>query len=159
MEYLSQTGINLMLEAWSQWDPNIQNYGFGQLYNENGETKVEQVYPQMWVNPVNTVVGEYSLLRSYQILIFDAPFDSSNGDNINKIVSDSEEIALRLIRFLKTYSEVFDIPGQPTITAFTDKFLDDVCGVIIDITIESNAEYANCEDPAYAPSIIYNNIK
>jgi len=168
--YLSQNGMNRVFEQWSIADPNINQYGFGQLYNQNGEPKVGQKYPGIWVNPVNTQPGEWSIVRNYQILIYDLVFDSgasasqsglfqfANGTNQNAVVSDCEELAFRLIRFLKNKSEIFDVSGQPTITPFSDRFLDDVSGVIIDIAIEFNGESGICEDPDYTFTIVQNNI-
>jgi hypothetical protein len=151
MEYLSLNGMELVFKEWSNIDPNIQSFGYGQLYNQNGEPKVEQKYPGMWVNPTNTSVDEWTLIRRYQILIYDIPFD-----NENSIVSDCEEFAFRLIRFLKKGSEIFNITEQPTIQPFNDRFFDDVSGVIIDIAIEFNAVSSDCLDPDYVINIIKN---
>ena len=158
--YLSQNGMNKVFEQWSTADPNIKQYGFGQLYNENGLPKTEQIYAGMWVNPVRTeVTSDYAIQRTYQILIYDLTFLSQTGEsNQNKVVSDCEEIAFRLIRFLKTKSDVFDISGTPVVQPFADRWLDDVSGVIIDLTLVFNAESADCEDPDYSFTIKTNDI-
>jgi len=157
--YLSQNGVNKMFNQWADADPNINQYGFGQLYNENGEPKVKQVYAGMWVNPVSTSVNEYTLLRQYQILIYDLVFLDANGNsNQNAVVSDCEEIAFRLTRFLNYQSDLFILSGVPTITPFNDRFVDDVSGVILDITIEFNGESSTCEDPDYNFNIQNNQI-
>jgi len=147
-----------MFEQWVQADPNINQYGFGQLYNENGEPKANQVYPGMWVNPVSTTDGIYALTRNYQILIYDLVFQDDNGNNQNKIMSDCEEIAFRLARFLRLKSDLFTINTDPVITPFTDRFLDDVSGVILDVQIEFNAESSDCNDPDYNFNIKSNEI-
>jgi hypothetical protein len=157
--YLSQNGMDSVFSQWSSVDPNINNYGFGQLYNENGEPKVKQVYPAMWVNPTQTSVGEYALTRSYQILIYDLVFIAADGEsNQNKVISDCEEVAFRLVRFLKNKSDIFTINTAPTIVPFNDRFLDDVSGVILSVDIEFNAESADCEDPDYNFNIKSNDI-
>jgi hypothetical protein len=157
--YLSQNGMNNVFNQWATGDPNINQYGFGQLYNENGLPKVKQVYGGMWVNPINTTPGEYSLVRNYQILIYDLVFVSENGEsNQNKIISDCEEIAFRLIRFLKEKSDIFNVSGQPNIQPFSDRWLDAVSGVILTIAVEFNAESSDCEDPDYNFNIKSNDI-
>jgi len=157
--YLSQNGMNNVFNQWTTADPNINQYGFGQLYNENGQPKAKQVYPGLWVNPVTTTPGEYSIVRNYQILIYDLVFIAENGDsNQNKIISDCEEIAFRLIRFLKNKSDIFDVSGQPSIQPFSDRWLDSVSGVILTIAVEFNAEYTECEDPDYTFNIKSNDI-
>lgn len=157
--YLSQNGMNAVFSQWSDIDPNVNQYGFGQLYNENGEPKAKQSYPGMWVNPTQTTVGDYSLTRSYQILIYDLVFISAAGEsNQNKLISDCEEIAFRLVRFLKLKSDIFTITSTPTISPFSDRFLDDVSGVILTVDVEFNAESADCEDPDYNFNIKSNDI-
>ena len=157
--YLSQNGMDSVFNQWSSVDPNINNYGFGQLYNENGEPKVKQTYPGMWVNPTNTTVNDYALTRSYQVLIYDLVFIAADGEsNQNKVISDCEEIAFRLVRFLKDKSDIFTINTSPTIVPFNDRFLDDVSGVILNVDIEFNAESSDCEDPDYNFNIKSNDI-
>lgn len=158
--YLSQNGMNNVFGQWVNADPNVKQYGFGQLYNENGEPKAKQVYPGMWVNPVQTSVNEYNLVRSYQILIYDVVYDDGTPEftNQNKVISDCEEYAFRLVRFLKNKSDIFYVQGSPVVTPFTDRFLDDVSGVILTIDVEFNAESADCEDPDYSFNITQNDI-
>jgi len=157
--YLSQNGMDAVFGQWSQVDPNINQYGFGQLYNENGEPKAKQVYPGLWVNPTQTTVNDYSLTRSYQILIYDLVFVSAAGEsNQNKVVSDCEEIAFRLVRFLRLKSDLFTISTTPTIVPFNDRFLDDVSGVILTVDVDFNAESSDCEDPDYDFNIKSNDI-
>ena len=159
MEYLSQNGFNNVLNQWTTSDPNLNQYGFGQLYNQNGEPKVKQVYPGLWSNPVNTQVGEYSLTRNYQILIYDLIFlDEAGESNQNKIISDCEEIAFRLIRYLRNKSDIFDVITNPTVQPFSDRWLDSVSGVILTIGIEFNGESSECEDPDYNFNIKSNDI-
>ena len=134
MNYLSLNGIETIFSQFVEADPNLKQFGFGQLYNQAGKPKVEQLYPGMWTQlTTSTTVGDYELNRSFQVIIYDVPFD-----NHNKVISDCEEYAFRLIRFLRLHSDDFYLVGNPTISPFTDKFLDDVCGVIVDITISTN---------------------
>jgi hypothetical protein len=158
MEYLSQNGMNNVFKQWANTDPNINQYGFGQLYNENGQSKVNQIYPGIWINPVNTSVNEYSLIRNYQVLIYDLVYDNDEGTNQNKIVSDCEEIAFRLIRFLKEKSDIFNVSGTPVVQPFSDRWLDAVSGVIISIDVEFNGESSDCDDPDYNFDIKSNDV-
>lgn len=160
IEYLSQNGMNKVFSQWSVADPNVNQYGFGQLFNENGLPKPQQIYPGLWVNPVQSqVITDYAVRRDYDILIYDVVYIANDGtSNQNKIVSDCEEIAFRLCRFLKIKSDVFDITGTPTITPFADKWLDAVSGVILNVQLVFNGESADCEDPDYSFNIKTNNI-
>jgi hypothetical protein len=157
--YLSSEGVNQLFKQWSIADPNIESYGYGQLYDSNGNAKADQKYNAMWVQPVNTTVEDWVILRNYQILIYGLVYQSEGGEtNQNKLISDCEEIAFRLIRFLKKGDEIFNVTTPPTVSPFSDRFLDDVSGVIIDIQIEFNAESSNCLDPDYVFDIIKNEI-
>jgi len=153
MEYLSLNGMEVVFKKWASLDPNIKSFGYGQLYNQNGEPRVNQLYPGIWVNPVNTSVNEWTLIRRYQIIIYDISFD-----NENSIVSDCEEFAFRLIRYLKKGSDIFNIVETPTVQPFNDRFFDDVSGVIIDLALEFNAVTSECLDPDYLFNIIKNEV-
>lgn len=158
--YLSSNGMNKVFEQWATADPNINQYGFGQLYNENGQPKAEQIYAGVWVNPVRTdATSEWAIQRTYEVLIYDLVYLASDGtSNQNKVVSDCEEIAFRLIRFLRHKSDVFEVAGVPSIQPFSDKWLDSVSGVIINLTLNFNGESSDCEDPDYSFSIKTNDI-
>lgn len=158
--YLSQNGMNKVFNQFADYDPNLNQYGFGQLYNENGKVKVEQVYAGMWINPTQTIVtSDYAIQRDYQILIYDLVFLSEAGEsNQNKVVSDCEEIAFRLVRFLKHKSDVFDIVGTPIISPLSDRWLDAVSGVIVNLSLVFNGESSTCEDPDYSFNIKTNEI-
>lgn len=157
--YLSQEGVRLLFKQWSEADPNIESYGWGQLYDSNGDVRSEQRYNAMFVQPINTSVDDWVIRRTYQILIYGLVFQNEKGEtNQSRLISDCEEIAFRLIRFLKKGDEVFNVIQPPIISPFSDKFLDDVSGVMIDIEIEFNAESSNCLDPEYAFDIIKNEI-
>lgn len=158
MEYLSQTGFQLVLQKWSEYDPNIKSFGWGSLYAYNGEPKAKQLYKGVWCQPQSTTVDEWAITRTYQVLIYDVIYENEGGDNSNLVISDCEEIAFRLIRFLKSKSEIFDIDGIPSINPFRDKFLDDVAGVIINLSVNFNGESSNCEDPNYDFVFQKNNV-
>ncbi len=145
MEYLSLNGLNKMLGDWVANDHQLQAFGFGQPYNQNGEPKISQRYPSMWANPTNAIAEQHRTVRTIQILIFDVLL--ADRTNEISVISDCEEIAFRLVRWFRLASDAFLVEGNPSIEPFTDKFLDDVAGVIINIQVEFNAESADCNDP------------
>ena len=159
MNYLSQTSFELTLQSWAEIDPTIESFGFGQLYNQLGEPKPKQKYKGMWVNPVQTSINDYTIVRTYQVLIYDLVWEVSPGEtNQNSVVSDCEEISFRFVRFLKNFTDDFNVITAQ-VTPFSDKWLDDVSGVLIDIQIEFNGESAICDDPDYsAVEIKYNKV-
>lgn len=159
LSYLSAQGMDQVFAQFVNADPNLQAYGYGQLYDQNGEPKVEQKYPAMWVQPTQTIVDEYVITRQYQILIYDLVYDNDNGDNQNAVISDCEEFAFRLLRFLRKADEIFNVSAQPTVAPFTDRFFDNVSGVIINVDVEFNGVSGNCTDPDYVFDIIKNNIQ
>lgn len=156
MNYLSLKGMQKVFEQWATADPNISQFGYGNIVDQNGTLKVNQKYPGCWVQPQSSTIVGNTILRSYQIIFYDVPYESS--DNENDIISDCEEYAFRLNRFLLEKSDTFIVSGQPTITPFRDKFLDDVSGVQVDIAIEFNGDLEECNDPDYSFGINENEI-
>jgi len=158
--FLSQTGFEQIMQQFASYDPNITQFGFGELWRENGEIKAAQVYPGMWVTPQQTqFLSDFAISRQYQILIYDLIFTNSSGQsNQNSIISDCEEIAFRLCRFLKSKSDIFDVEGLPTIQPFSDKWLDGVSGVTLTVSLVFNFQSSECDDPDYSFAIKYNEI-
>jgi hypothetical protein len=159
MEYLSQNGMSKVFEQWALADPNINQFGFGLFYNENGEAKAKQIYPGAWVNPgTTTPQSDYAITRQYQVIIYDLVFlDAAGTSNQNSVVSDCEEIAFRLVRFLKKQNEAIDLSSW-SVQPLSDRWLDKVSGVVLDLTIIFNFEWSNCEDPSYGFQIKFNEI-
>jgi hypothetical protein len=160
MEYLSQKGMSQVFADWASADPNINQFGYGQFFNENGEPKVKQVYPGAWVNPQSTEpLSDYAFTRRYQVLIYDLVFlDNLGNSNQNDVVSDCEELAFRLVRYLKeTAGEIIDLRSW-SLQPLSDRWLDKVSGVILDLTVEFNFQFSNCDDPTYGFPIKYNEV-
>lgn len=148
--YLSLKGVELAFKKWKESDPNLKGYGFGQIFNQNGQPKQEQVYPQMWVSPgqQQPIIGNQGMLtinRTFQILFFDIKL--ADGSNENQVISDCEEFAMRFIRWIMNANDEIDVVQSPIITPFTDKFLDDVAGVMVDFVIQFNGNNDECDDP------------
>ena len=154
--YLSYKGVKIALEKWSQGDPNIKSFGFGPIFDANGKIKTEQVYPAMWVTPTNTSPtitqnGMITINRSYQILFYDTKL----ADNTNElqVQSDMEELCIRFIKWCMNANDPeINIITNPSWVPFSDKFLDDVAGQMMTITIELTGDMA-CDDPNTNPVI------
>lgn len=155
--YLSLKGMQKVFEQWAAADANIQgHFGYGHLFDINGNIKIDQKYPGCFVQPLSTTVIKNTVVRNYQIVFYDLVFETPNNEN--DIISDCEEYALRLNRFLINKSDIFYTVGSPTITNFHEKFLDGVAGVTMDVQIEFNGDLDDCNDPDYSFNIQQNNI-
>lgn len=159
MEYLSMKGMSAVFADWASADPNINQFGYGQFFNENGEPKVKQVYPGCWVNPQSTnPISDYAITRRYQVLIYDLVFlDAVGNSNQNDVVSDCEEFAFRLVRYLKKAEDLIYLQSW-SVQPLSDRWLDKVSGVVLDLTIEFNFQWSNCDDPTYGFPIKYNEV-
>jgi hypothetical protein len=161
--YLSMNGVKKTLELWATNNPSLKHSGFGQPFNVNGEVKLQQRYPQMWTQPVsstpvlNNTQGIITFNRNLQILFFDTKL----ADNSNEIsvISDMEELAFQFCRWLMNNNDDIDMISSPTITPFTDKFLDDVAGVILDVVVQFNGDSIGCDDPETSFTIPFQNLE
>ena len=156
MEYFSTNTIKKLFQDYVNNEVNLKGYLFGEPFNANGEPIFKQVYPGMLVTPLTTAIDQYALSRNYQIIFYDIV--NEEASNVIEIQSDCEEFAFRLVRFLRNASDGFYTVGQPTITPFIDKFLDDVSGAILSVTIEFNAQSSDCSDPNGEFGISYVNL-
>ncbi len=147
INYLSLNSLSDLLNQWVTIDKNIQTYGFGLLSDVNAHIKSDQKYPGMWVQPTPATMNETVVNRTLQIVIYDLPTDEGGVSP----VSDCEEIAFRLIRFLTDrngeFEDTFQLTGTPVVTPFfREKYLDGLSGVMVDLQVETAADWNSCND-------------
>lgn|SRR5574343_815120 len=159
MNYLSLNTIEKLFEDWADNDPNIASFGFGNPFTINGEPKASQKYPGMWVNCYRTTfLNNQQTNTSTEVHEFEILFYDLKHDNENSIRSDCNEYAARFIRWVGHYSNDMGYSGNPTTEPFWDKWLDDVAGVRLTMTIAVNGDSNYCDDPDNAASHYGNNI-
>ena len=149
MSYLTQKQMNRIFENWADNDPNIQQFGWGALYNQAGIPTIEQVYPGLYVVPGQEALDSKSLTRKYQIFIYDLVWEQDGGSNIATVHSEATEIMHRLRRWLDddAQADYFELADIKTITdPFRDKWLDDVAGVTATFELVVNTN-SSCADP------------
>ena len=154
MQYFSTNSIKKLFQDYVTNEVNLKSYIFGQPFNQNGEPIFKQVYPGLLVTPLSTIASEYALTRQYEVVFYDILDEDKL--NLIDVQSDCEEFALRLIKFLRNFSSDFELIGDPNISFFVDRFLDDVSGVILTVSINSNADSNECDTPngSFVPSSI-----
>lgn len=156
INYISLEGIDKLFNEWATNDPNIKgHYGFGQPFEVDGKPKMDQRYPQMFVIPGTTTLTNVTT-REYQIMFYD--IKTSDNSNFIHVISDCGEYAARFWRWLLHYSEDITVVQPPTYTYLNDRFLDDVAGVIMNITIQTSGDINYCNDPSNSASHYANQV-
>lgn len=125
---------------------NINGFGFGNLFEMNGEIKPGIIYPFLWVVPLDSVTTENTQQRRFLLLIGgQVKKDKTNRD---EVWSDSEQTMNDIVKILKNESDDYELIGEPSITFFDEQHSDWIAGCQAEIVLQSDFNNNYCDIPA-----------
>jgi len=124
----------------------INSFGFGEVYEANGNPKVTGNTPTLWIFPTQATPLENTTIYSFDVRCWDLV--TKGEENENDVLSDCQQTLFDFIQFIK-HNEIFDInlSGDPSMTPFTEQLADDVTGWECSIDIEVNSINSDCMIP------------
>jgi hypothetical protein len=124
----------------------INSFGFGEVYEANGNPKVTGNTPTLWIYPTQATPLENTTIYSFDVRCWDLV--TKGEENENDVLSDCQQTLFDFIQFIK-HNEIFDInvSGDPSMTPFTEQLADDVTGWECSIDIEVNSINSDCMIP------------
>jgi hypothetical protein len=134
-----------LFSDFALYHKQIKGFGFGELFEQNGISRVQDKYPQLWVVPQSSTVKDFTIEEVFTIAIFDVP--KKDESNENEVLSDCKEIAVDLVRFMRNFSKSVDVVGDVQLLPFTERFSDVATGWNFDLTLELDAENDLCSMP------------
>lgn len=149
------------LKTFSQSHKQINSFGVGDPH-EIGSGKLKlgymarqdnagsvPIYPLVWMDPKQGVINGNESYLTFQIIVMDL-VDKAEAIE-EDVMSDTHLICHDLVRMLQNESDVNKafvmIDKQIKLTAFTEKFDDEVTGWFMDFTIKFPFAYSTCELP------------
>lgn len=125
---------------------NIEGFGFGNIFEINGEIKPGLTFPLLWLVPRSATTTENTQQRSLGLMIVDrVKKDKSNRD---EVWSDTEQTINDVIKILKNESDDYNLVNEPEITYFDEQHADWVAGCQVDIVLESDFNNNYCDIPS-----------
>lgn len=123
----------------------LHDFGFGNLFEINGEVKPGLAYYLLWVVPIDSITTEQTKQRRFLVIVCGlVKEDLSNRD---EVWSDTEQIMDDLIKKIRFSEEDIDILGEPLMTPISEKFGDWVTGWQCEMTLETKADSNTCNIP------------
>ena len=141
--------LNQLIKIFSDFaDSHLQinSFGFGEVYEANGNPKVTGNTPTLWIFPTQATPLENTTIYSFDVRCWDLV--TKGKVNENDVLSDCQQTLFDFIQFIK-HNEIFDInvSGDPSMTPFTEQLADDVTGWECSIDIEVNSINSDCMIP------------
>jgi len=141
--------LNQLIKIFSDFaDSHLQinSFGFGEVYEANGNPKVTGNTPTLWIYPTQATPLENTTIYSFDVRCWDLV--TKGEENENDVLSDCQQTLFDFIQFIK-HNAIFDInvSGDPSMTPFTEQLADDVTGWECSIDIEVNSINSDCMIP------------
>lgn len=141
--------LNQLIKIFSDFADShfqINSFGFGEVFEANGNPKVTGNTPTLWVFPTQATPLENTTIYSFDVRCWDLV--TKGEENENDVLSDCQQTLFDFIQFIK-HNEIFDInvSGDPSLTPFTEQLADDVTGWECSIDIEVNSINSDCMIP------------
>lgn len=124
----------------------LNGFGFGPLFQINGQIKPGLKYPLLWLVPVDSNTLDQVKQRRFSMLVLDlVKSDLSNRD---EVWSDTEAMADDVIKILRNESDQYTLIGDPQLNPVTEQFGDWVTGWQSDLLFETELNSNYCDIPA-----------
>lgn len=125
---------------------NIEQVGFGSMFEINGDLKPGLKYPLLWVIPRSTTVTENTHQRRFGLMV--AGLVKKDKSNRDDVWSDTEQTLTDVIKILKNESDDYNLVGDPEITPFDEQHGDWLTGCQAEIVLESDLNNNYCDIPS-----------
>lgn len=110
----------------------INTYGIGDIWEIATSGTIN--YPMMWAQPTDSRLEQNVYVSSFTLIFMDIVHKDESNEN--EVLSDMEQVALDVVALLKNNNYDFDFKAENiSFKRFTERFLDYVSGVAIDIEI------------------------
>lgn len=123
----------------------IQSFGFGEIWEANGTPKETGNTPTLWVFPTSATVTDNTVVYSFDVRCWDLV--QKGEANENDVLSDTQQILVDLVLYMKHDSFNFGLVGDSIMTPFTEQLADNVTGWQLSIDIEVNKIDNDCQIP------------
>jgi hypothetical protein len=123
----------------------INSFGFGEIWEANGNPKTTGNTPTLWVFPIQSTINDNTIVFSFDDRCWDLV--TKGEANENDVLSDTHQILVDFVNYIKNSSFEYITSGSPSCTPFTEQLADDVTGWQCSIDIEVNKIDSDCQIP------------
>lgn len=139
------TSLNQIINKLNQIATNhaqINGFGFGEDYDIS---TVQESYPLMWANVLDSTINDKILTVGIGILILDIVSDDDR--NMNDTLSDCLSIACDVYALLAQENNQYEVQPTVNLTPIFEAFADKVNGWRMDLTLNIVTGVNRCQVP------------
>lgn len=124
----------------------LNDFGFGNIFEINGEIKPGFRYNLLWLVPMDSITTEQTKQRRFLVIVVGlVKKDMSNRD---EVWSDCEQILDDVIKILRYDNDDYTLIGEPILNPVSEKHGDWVTGWQTEVVIETDFNSNYCDIPA-----------
>lgn len=135
-----------LFQAISVAHYQIEGFGFGNIFEINGNINPGLKYPLLWVTPQESTTREWTKERKFTLFVLNVGHHDQSDRN--EIWSDTESILTDIVKILNNESDDYELIGDATMQPISEKFADWTTGWQCDLTIETELNSNYCDIPA-----------
>lgn len=124
----------------------IEGFGFGNLFEMNGNIKPGITYPLLWVVPIDSGTTENTKQRKFLLLV--ANLVKEDQSNRDEVWSECEQTLDDIVKILRNESDDYELVGDPVLLPVTEKHGDWITGWQTEVTIQTNFNNNYCDIPS-----------
>nr|WP_298659782.1 hypothetical protein [uncultured Flavobacterium sp.] len=123
----------------------IEGFGFGDMFEINGNIKDGLKYNLLWVVPLESIITEQTVQRRYRFICLGLV--QKDQSNRNEVWSDTEKILSDIIKIFRNENDGYDLLGEPNLTPVQEQHGDWVAGYECTMVIETEFASNYCDIP------------
>lgn len=123
----------------------LEGFGFGNLFEINGQIKPGLKYNLLWLVPLESVTTQQTKDRRFLLLCLGKV--NKNKDNRNDVWSDTEQIMDDVVKILRNESNDYELVGDTIYTPIDEEHADWVTGWQTEIILRTDFNSNYCDIP------------
>lgn len=148
MIYSIQKIVN-QFEVIAASHSEIKSFGYGASFDIDKIKQENDLFPQLWVEPVNTqiILNRNSGQDQRRFIIYCYDLIRQDEENMISVWNTTELILIDICRIFAYSSINYKIVNNPILTPFQEKYGDNVTGYFCEIVIETPQITGTCDIP------------
>jgi hypothetical protein len=129
----------------------INSYGYGEIGSINPQNQKDVIFPQLWVQAINTqvVLGKSNGNDQRRFILYCYDLTRQDEDNRISVWNTTELILIDVCRLVQYNSNGYKLVNNPILTPFEDRFSDNVRGYMCELVISTPEITGTCFIPGY----------
>lgn len=148
MIYSIQKIVN-QFETIAASHSEIVTFGYGAAFDIDSIKQDDDLFPQLWVEPVNTqiILGRNAGVDQRRFILYCYDLIRQDEENIISVWNTTELILIDICRKFAYSSQDYRIVNNPILTPFSERFANNVTGYLCEVVIETPGIVGDCYIP------------